>query len=290
MENFPKAAASEQSESEEKRELSEDKKESAGEKVLKISFADWKEQRKPEAKEYIESCAQDIADVQDYFRKKIKRNREEGKGDLSETDFCKLEKDFADQWSYIQRELSFLELNHGTQEGMEFEAEAERAMFVEKELDETIEAQAGRFFEERSRALREAIENSDSETKEKDLDTLGSFLTSVAEHLDYRYIGFEEMRDTYGSSEYEMKRFDERRTDAHNNAIEHLNKLNHLAEKYGTTPFMARDLWTSKNQKQTPYMSKRMSYDRHVFESYYTHAFGNLVSRIKAEHDRYSSY
>ena len=140
MENFPKAAASEQLEQEEKRELSEDKKESAGEKVLKIAFADWKEQRKPEAKEYIESCAQDIADVQDYFRKKIKRNREEGKGDLSETDFCKLEKDFADQWSYIQRELSFLELNHGTQEGMEFEAEAERAMFVEKELDETIEA------------------------------------------------------------------------------------------------------------------------------------------------------
>ena len=290
MEHAPKTESINQHEAEEN-ELSDAAKEAAGEKVLRISFAEWKEGKKDEVKKEIEYYSGEIAEIQSFFRAKIQRDREAGKGEMPEKEFTRWEGDYADQWKYIQNQLTRLKLGTGNQESMEFEAEAEKIMFVsEDNLGETIEAQAGRFFEERSHALRDAIQESDSETKTEDLNTLGSFLTSVAEHLDYRYISYAEMRNSYGDSEYDMKRFDKRRTEAHNHAIEHLNKLNQLARKYETTPFIARDLWTSENQRQTPHMSKRMSYDRHVFEAYYTHAFGNLVDKIKSEHEQYDRY
>ena len=95
--------------------------------------------------------------------------------------------------------------------------------------------------------------------------------------------------EQYGDDMWSLQQFDERRTASHNDAIKHLNYLNDLARKYGTRPFTPRNFWTSQNQRQTPAMSSHMSYDRHVFESFYTHAFGKeSVDRIRRKHERNS--
>ena len=183
-----------------------------------------------------------------------------------------------------------MDYDNSSQEAMEYEADVEAAMFSsESHLDEAIEARSGDYYTERSRALRDAINASGEKTKQSDLSLLGSFWSSVAEHLEYRYTTQAELRDQYGDDMWSLQQFDERRTASHNDAIKHLNYLNDLARKYGTRPFTPRNFWTSQNQRQTPAMSSRMSYDRHVFESFYTHAFGKeSVDRIRRKHERNS--
>ena len=153
-------------------------------------------------------------------------------------------------------------------------------MFFSKSKDEdlrdTIEAQCGRFYRQRSLALRDAIEKSNNDSKEDDLKLLSGFYLAVYDHLDLRYLSPEEVRYRYGN---DYKDYDDSRTAAHNNAISYLNTLNDLARKYHTTPFTPRNFWTSKDQDQTVEMSKRMRFDRDAVEGFYNIAFSEEVRK-----------
>ncbi|MBR6134048.1 hypothetical protein IKQ38_01025 [Candidatus Saccharibacteria bacterium] len=243
----------------------------------------------PQRKESMRGHAMDIADTEDAFRVRLASIKEKS-GEMSKKEFERWEDDYADNWRYLQQDLARMDYDNSSQEAMEYEADVEAAMFSsESHLDEAIEARSGDYYTERSRALRDAINASDEKTKQSDLSLLGSFWSSVAEHLEYRYTTQAELRDQYGDDMWSLQQFDERRTASHNDAIKHLNYLNDLARKYGTRPFTPRNFWTSQNQRQTPAMSNRMSYDRHVFESFYTHAFGKeSVDRIRRKHERNS--
>lgn len=243
----------------------------------------------PQRREILRSRAADIADTEDAFRGRLAKIKEAG-GEMSQKEFERWEDDYADNWRYMQQDLARMDYNNSSQEAMEYEADVESTMFASQaHLDEAIEARSGDYFTQRARALREAIEASDEKTKQSDLSIVGSFWSSVAEHLEYRYTTQAELRDQYGDDMWSLQQFDERRTASHNDAIKHLNYLNDLARKYGTRPFTPRNFWTSQNQRQTPAMSSHMSYDRHVFESFYTHAFGKeSVDRIRRKHERNS--
>ena len=259
--------------------------------IKKITRAKYIEQLRadPQRKELMRSRAMDIADTEDAFRGRLASIKGKG-GEMSKKEFERWEDDYADNWRYLQQDLARMDYDNSSQEAMEYEADVEAAMFSsESHLDEAIEARSGDYYTERSRALRDAINASDEKTKQSDLSLLGSFWSSVAEHLEYRYTTQAELRDQYGDDMWSLQQFDERRTASHNDAIKHLNYLNDLARKYGTRPFTPRNFWTSQNQRQTPAMSSRMSYDRHVFESFYTHAFGKeSVDRIRRKHERNS--
>ena len=241
----------------------------------------------PSRAEILSDRAADIADTESAFKRRLAKIRESGE-QMSQKEFEKWEADYADNWEYMRRDLERMDYDNDTQEAMEYQAKVQSRMFTsEGNLENSIEAYSGNFFHERMQVLRSAIEASDSKTKESDLRLLGSFWSSVAEHLDCRYMTQSEIRDQYGDSDWELRRFDQRRTEAHNSAITHLNMMNDIAKKYGAKPFTPRNFWTSRNQRQTSEMSNRMSYDRHVFEAFYTHAFGNeRIAQIKRKHEQ----
>lgn len=256
--------------------------------IKKITRAEYIEglRADPQRREILKSRAADIADTEDAFRGRLAKINEAG-GEMSQKEFERWEDDYADNWRYMQQDLARMDYDNNSQEAMEYEADVESVMFKSQaHLDEAIEARSGDYFTQRARALREAIEASDEKTKQSDLSLVGSFWSSVADHLECKYTSTAELREEYGDDDWSLKQFEQRRTSAHNDAITHLNYLNDLARKYGTRPFTPRNFWTSQNQRQTPAMSSRMSYDRHVFESFYTHAFGDRVDQIRRKHEQ----
>ena len=92
----------------------------------------------------------------------------------------------------------------------------------------------------------------------------------VYHHVAFKRMTRYEQRSKYGSGGHE---YENARTNAHNDVIEHLNRLNNLARKYGTTPFTPRNFWKSIKTKQTDSVARRMRYDRDVVEEYYAIAF-----------------
>lgn len=154
---------------------------------------------------------------------------------------------------------------------------------VDTELHKTIEAQAGHYYFERDRELRTAIKERGGPSEKSDLALLNGFYPAVAAHLDYKYMSPGDVRD-FGSDAYERQR-----TEAHNDAIRHLNALNHLAKKYGTRPFTARDFWTSDlcdKRAQTPAIAMVMRYDRDIVEEYYAIAFSSDIKKRLATSSR----
>lgn len=231
------------------------------------------EQKKAEAPGYAEQEADGIMVLDKQFIKRRQVVKAEG-GEMSEKEFLVWERDYSESWKRLQGHLRDGELY-----SMEDEADVESAMFFTKDeatLHETIEAQAGAYYRDRARALREAIRASDDPHKEEDEDVLYGFFAAVSRHLDYKYMTPEDIRLSYGKDYHE---YDQDRTFAHNNAIRQLNKLNDLARKYGTTPFTPRQFWTSEKKDQTPAVSKRMRYDRDVVEEYYAIAFSEEVAK-----------
>ncbi|MBQ2623140.1 hypothetical protein IJG12_02345 [Candidatus Saccharibacteria bacterium] len=170
--------------------------------------------------------------------------------------------------------------------GIEQTAECAQMMVTstnDAELHKTIEAQAGNYYYERMDALRQAIEKSDDEDKKESLDYLKGFYPAVVEHLDFKYMSPDDVRD-YGYDEYESKR-----TRVHNNVIKHLNGVNDLARKYHVRPLTVRNFWSSdlvRMSAQTPAISKVMRFDRDVVEEYYEIAFSSEVKRRKAKQER----
>ena len=251
----------------------EDGEETASPEWVRKFLERFWQQKKAEAPGFAEQQAEEIKILNGQFIKRRKAIKAEG-GEMSEKEFLVWERDYADNWKRLQGHLRDGELY-----SMEDEAEVEGEMFFTKEesvLHETIEAQAGTYYRERAKALREAIMAGNDPKKEEELKILSGFYTAVNSHLDYKYMTPQDIRYEYAGNWGE---YDRDRTYAHNNAITHLNRMNDLARKYGTTPFTPRQFWTSEKRNQTPAVSKRMRYDRDVVEEYYAIAFSDEVAR-----------
>lgn len=238
------------------------------------SVLDSFQQQKAEAPGLAKEKAKDIATLNQQF---IKRNKQirEGNHFMSKKEFLNWEDDYATEWKFLQEYLQ-----DGNLTTTEKEAEVETPMLFTLDKDvigETIEVQAGEYYRERSRALRDAIRASDNPKKEADLKTVDDFFTSVYRHVELRYMTIDEQRSKYGS---EGGRYDAARTSAHNNVIDHLNQLNDLARKYSTTPFTPRKFWKSIGTNQTESVARRMKYDRGVVEEYYTLAFSKELEDL----------
>ena len=217
---------------------------------------------------------------QEDFAKRLLSIRASG-GSMSAKEFEMWEDDFTTWWDIAQDEMS--------RGNLDFNARAEAEQHVvtstdDSELYKTIEAQAGNFYFERTKALREAILASDPKTAEQDLAYLNAFPGVVARHLDFKYMTREEIID-YGPSEQ-----DRQRTAAHNEVIRHLNGLNDLARKYGTRPFTVRNFWPSDERRKTQAVQKVMRYDRDIVEEYYAIAFSGEVRKREAEQERFRRY
>lgn len=226
------------------------------------------------APEYATELYKSALDVEKDFDRRRQTIESEG-GEMSQKEFEKWEDALSNEISYAERELE------KTDGRLETVAECEQVMIFsanDTELHKTIEAQAGRFYHKRMMALREAIQSSNRENSEEDLNYAKDFYGTVIHHLDFKYMTPEEVR-SYGYEEYESGR-----TYAHNAAIKHLNGLNNLAKKYHVRPFTVRNFWPSNlrsKSDQTRAVSRVMRYDRDLVEEYYAIAFSSEIQRRK---------
>ena len=237
------------------------------------------------APEYATEFYKAALDVERDFDRR--RQTIESEGDkMSQKEFEKWEDGLSNEIGYAERELG------KTDRKLETVAECEQAMIFsanDTDLHKTIEAQAGKFYHQRMAALREAIQSSNDENSEADLNFTKDFYGTVMNHLDFKYMTEEDIR-SYGYEEYESGR-----THAHNAAIKHLNELNILAKKYHVRPLTVRNFWTSDlrdQPNQTPAVKRVMRYDRYLVEKYYAIAFSSEIQRrnnVKARQMRYWS-
>jgi hypothetical protein len=155
------------------------------------------------------------------------------------------------------------------------------------EVAKTIEAQAGHYYDERKRALLEAITNSDKpeEEKQEDRRYIIGFWKLVVTHVDYKH------KKNAFSDVSEGRAYDHARTEAHDAAVNGLNKLNDLAEKYGTRRFTVRNFWDSKKRIGTSQETiDRTRYDRDIVEEYYAIAFEYEIDEEIAKRTREGFY
>ncbi len=233
------------------------------------------EKRHAMAPEQAKREAHTLNDIQQGFISQRKRDKERGR-ETSKEEFLKWEQDYAHSWNQMREYIRESGMN------MDQESEIEAPIFFSDDrskLVETIEAQAGKYFSERSKELLEAILASDGKTKETDRRLLGSFFRTVMDHVSFRYMTPLDIREQYGNDAEGYKNFEWGRTAAHNAIIKHLNELNRLAKKYGTTPFTPRDFWTSEAKNQTPTIARRMKCDRNTVEAYYRIAFSDDLAK-----------
>lgn len=224
--------------------------------------------------------AKEARDIELDFAKQLERAEARGEDTLPQKEFEIWEDDYQKTWSKLEKELG---------DGyvpMDEEAAAKApaiAYHSDAEFHKTIEAQAGHFYDERRKALQEAIAASDLPDQADDAGCFQRFQTAILTHLDFRYT---DDLDAGSMSLEDYKAFESARIRAHNQVIKRLNDLNSLAEKYGTRRFTPRDFWTSEVQDQTPAMSKLMYYDHYIVQEYYTFAFSATVKRRERRANR----
>jgi hypothetical protein len=240
------------------------------------------EKRHAMAPEQASKEAHNVADTQQGFLQQCRRDRERGQ-ETSKEEFLKWEQEYAYNWNRMQEYI----LESGM--GVDAEAEAELPIFFstdKEKIKDTIEAQSGKYYDERMWELRRAITASDGKTQESDMRLLGTFFHSVMAHVEFRYFSPADIREQYGDDVDAFNTFDRARTAAHNAVIKHLNAINALAEKYGTTRFTPRNFWTSERMNQTPEVSRRMDFDRKAVELYYMNAFSYDIDKKDQEMKR----
>jgi hypothetical protein len=227
--------------------------------------------------------AKEVHDIQIDFAVQLKRSAERGEKQLPQREFERWEDDYRDMWRGMEGQVR--EANRqNTGDTMAKAAELEDPVITylkDTELYQTVEAQAGHYYDERSDALLKAVRGSANPDKEEDLEYVRGFRRAVMEHLAYKYM---EGNGSWQSGDADY--YNRSRTRAHNDVIKRLNGLNALSEKYGTRRFTSRDFWTSENQNQTPEMSRRMRYDRDIVEEYYAIAFAYEEAELKKEQER----
>lgn len=237
----------------------------------------YREKERDHAIDDITFHAEEVKSVEQDFAKELQRKQ----GKIGEKEFEKWEDAFTDEWRKIEKIESDQNLTIRQQaEGKQ----RIRTYFKEEELDQTIEAYAGNFYHERSRALRNLVENSNDPAKNQELDLIDGFAAAVFRHLDFKYPKDEIFL------KMDPERFESSRTKAHNDVIHHLNDLNDLAKKYGARPFTVRNFWSSEVKNQTPAMSSLMRYDRDIVEEYYYQAFASEEDKRKTAAERLRAY
>lgn len=252
------------------------------ESVLK-SVKEFNAKQVEEAPENAAEHFKNALDIQYDFDRR-RQSIESEDGEMSQKEFEKWEDELSDEIGYAEREL------RKTDHSLETVAKCEKAMIFstnDKELHKTIEAQAGRFYHERMIALKKAIESSDDKHAQDDLNYAKDFYPVVMSHLDYKYMSRDEV-NSIGFDYYENCR-----THAHNNAIQHLNGINDLARKYHVRPFTIRNFWPSsirEKKDQTFEVASVMRYDRDLVEEYYAIAFSSDVRKRKAIQERQMRY
>lgn len=138
--------------------------------------------------------------------------------------------------------------------------------------EKTIEAAAGNVFQARRAALKEAIENSNSSSKEEDLKIGDDLFYLHAKHFHYGNTPIE-LGETWHQRYMKL-------ASSHNELIRYLNLMNKTAKRYGVTPFTPRDFRTNDfryNKEQDPgsYTDRRTELDRSIVEYYCINAFPN---------------
>ncbi len=235
-------------------------------------------ERQAAAPEFARSEVRDLADTEAAFAKQLGRIAER-QGRLTQKEFEIWEDDFASGWKRAQEQL-----DESGQHTAELEADAVSPLMTDRNLSETIEAQAGNFYLQRNLDLKRAIELGDSTNKDRELETVKSFFSSVQRHIEYKY------QDPRQMDSWEAQQYDRNRTAAHNNMIRHLNSLNDLARKYHTRPFTPRNFWTSDAPQKTFQVQNRMRHDRHQVEAYVEQAFTREVNDAKRRQERESRW
>lgn len=219
-------------------------------------------------------------EINQQFGEKIEKLNTAGTK-MSAVDFERWEDEYAEEFNTAKNSLY--------NDGKTFEEVAELMQGSiavhyrdEKNLMNTIEAQAGNYFYERRRDLYQAINDSDKsdEKKAEEKDYFNQLATAVFRHLSLKMMSPVQVR------EYGAHRHDEDQTSAHNEIITSLNTLNDLAKDYHLRPFTARNFVPSsaiERNKQTPAEKNIMSYDRYIVIAYYTIAFPDAVRKAEAE-------
>ncbi len=148
---------------------------------------------------------------------------------------------------------------------------------------ETIEAKSGQYYRERNEAIIEAIkQNPNNEEKESELKTVHGLHMLVAGHIqaimDY---------EARGSS---PEAYNAHRKNAHNSLISGINKINHIAEKYGTKRLIYRDFETNdflydKSKDAYGETNARAEYDRSIVEAYTRYAFSRDYEQAEKENN-----
>jgi len=248
-------------------------------KVAKMA-REFRAEQTAKAPERATNMYKEALDIEKDFDRRRKTIESEG-GKMSAKEFEKWEDALSDEIHYADEEL-----RRHTDYSVETIADCEQHMIfsnVDKDLANTIEAQAGNHYHDRMDALRKAIIASDDEKAGEDLEYARGFYSTVMTHLDFKYMTPEEVKD-YGYEECERAR-----TRAHNATIDHLNGLNGLAKKYNVRPFTPRNFWTSdirdKNHQSIP-VRRVMRCDRDTVEEYYALAFTSENQRREYQLER----
>jgi hypothetical protein len=146
---------------------------------------------------------------------------------------------------------------------------------------ESIEAESGYYYDERNKALIEAIQsNPDDTQREKELELVYGLHMLVAKHIEAS--ADSELRRT------DVETYQRNRQSAHNNLIDRLNALNGLAERYKVKRFTFRDFKTNNfeyDRRKDPYgeTDARYDYDRTCVEGWAKRAFSRDFEQAARE-------
>lgn len=149
------------------------------------------------------------------------------------------------------------------------------------EPSETIEAKSGDYYDARNRAIIEEVRRNENEAeRESDLADIYQLHQLVAGHImaimDYETRSNDPM--IYNSN----------RRIAHNRLIRGLNKINHIAEKYGEKRLVFRDFITNDftydgTKDRGSETNARAEYDRSCVEAYVRNAFSRDFEKAEKE-------
>lgn len=151
--------------------------------------------------------------------------------------------------------------------------------------DNTIDALAGDYYNERISALRSAIEESNGNND--DIKKIEDFYKAVAKHIVYRTPIFHDKTDFNKIDLYQRER-----AAIHDEVIRCLNEINSMAEKYGARRLTPSDFYTSNldNGQNGKAGESRFEFDRDVVETYYSRAFSGEVREAELRQKKEQGY
>ena len=223
--------------------------------ITEQTIDDRTKERETEAREELEYWASEYRDIELAFSKREK------KADLKE--YQKWEAEARMAFSNVEkaeRDCHFASL---------YEKDATEKLAAVEGKD-SIEAYAGNFYDERNQKLADVILASNNEDAKQDKNIVMGLHKFVAEYI--HVCNDSELRRTDPLS------YQKRRQKRHNDMIERINEINHLAEKYGVDRLIFRDFKTNdfaydSRLDRTGETNARAEYDRSSVENYVRTAF-----------------